>query len=68
MEKSKIFFYSIGFGYRSEVVTFFKGLEITYQSIFLSTRSNNIKLVKKNKEKYGKIEDICLRIGFGYPS
>ena len=37
---------------------FLKGFEITYQSIFWSARPGNInKSVKKNKEKYGKIEN-----------
>ena len=62
MEKSKFLFnVAGGFGYRSEVITFSKGLEITYQSIFLSAWSDNIKSVKKNKEKCGKIESFVFR-------
>ena len=46
-----------------------KGLEITYQFIFLSARSVNIKSVKKkNKEKYGKIENFFFVAGFLYRS
>ena len=56
MEKSKFLFILAVFGYRSEVVTFFEGLEITYQSIFLFARSHNTMSVKKNIEKYRKIE------------
>ena len=52
MEKSKIFFYGVGFGYRSDVVTFF--LKVLKLPI-------NIKSVEKNKEKYGQIENIFLR-------
>ena len=48
MEISEIFFYGVGFGYRSEVVTFSKGLEFTYQSIFFSSRWANINLLKRN--------------------
>ena len=41
---------------------FLKGFEITCKSIFLSARSNNIKMLKRNKEKYGKLENIFLRL------
>ena len=44
---------------------FLEGLEIIYQSIFLSVWSDNVKWVKK-KEKYGKIGNNVFLSGFGY--
>ena len=62
MEKSK-FFLSPGLDVGQKQSRFFKGLEITYLFIFLSAQSNNIniKSVKKNNEKYGKIKKIFFR-------
>ena len=62
MEKSNFFFFSLpGLDISRMWEHFLEGLEITYLSIFLSARSDNIKPVKKNKEKCGKIENIFLR-------
>ena len=56
-----ILFMALGLDIGRKWSHFLKGLEITYQSIFLSDRSDNIKSVKKNKAKYGRIKNIFLR-------
>ena len=48
--------FALGLDIGQKKLHFLKGLEITYQSIFLSIRSDNVKSVKKNKEKYEKIQ------------
>ena len=56
----KYFFTVLGLDIDRKQSDFLNGLEITYQSRFLSARSDNIKLIKKN-EKYGKVENMFLR-------
>ena len=60
MKNQKYFFTALGLDIGRKESHFLKGLEITYQFIFLSAQSDNIKSVKEDKEKYGKIENIFL--------
>ena len=71
MEKSIFFFRRReGWDICRKKSHFLKCLEITYQSIFLLARSNNLKSIKKikNKKKYVKTKIIFFVAGFGYRS
>ena len=51
MEKSKFIFSLPGLDICRMLSHFIKGLKITYQSIFLSARSDNVKSVKRIMKK-----------------